>query len=162
MILRPAAVTLALALAAAVALPAERGVVKTTVAGKAISIEYGRPTLQGRDMLSRAEIGTPWRMGADAPTRLKTAATLTFGSGIVVAPGDYVLTATKTAEDAWQIDFKTSDAADGPAVVAVPLVSKTLPDSVETFTIDLTGGKDSGQLALKWGTKSLTTSFTAR
>src|SRR6058998_3031197 len=99
MSLRPAVtVTVALSLAAALALPAERGEAKATVAGKTVSIDYGRPTLQGRDMLGRAAVGTPWRMGADAPTQLTTAAELTFAPGLVVAPGNYTLTATKTAE----------------------------------------------------------------
>ena len=160
--LRPAALTLTLSLAAAMALPAERGLAKATVAGKAVSIDYGRPTLQGRDMLGRAEVGTPWRMGADSPTRLKSAATLTFGKGIVVAPGEYVLTATKTGADEWQLDIKKTDAGDATAVIEVPLVSKALPESVETFTIDLTGDKSGGELALKWGTKGLAASFTAR
>lgn len=158
MSLRPAALTVVLSLAAAAALPAERGEAKATVAGKAISIDYGRPSLQGRDMLGRAEVGAAWRMGADAPTRLKTAAELSFGPGLVVAPGDYVLTATKTAADAWRLDVKR--ASGDP--IEVPLVSKTLPESVETFTIELKGDKSRGELALKWGTKALTASFTAR
>ena len=160
--LRPAALTLTLSLAAAMALPAERGQAKATLAGKAVSIEYGRPTLQGRDMLGRAEVGSPWRMGADAPTRLKTAATLVFAPGIVVAPGEYVLTATKTGADEWQLNIKKTDAAGDSAVIEVPLVSKVLPESVETFTIDLAGDKSQGDLTLKWGTKGLTASFTAR
>jgi hypothetical protein len=126
--LRPAALTLTLSLAAAMALPAERGQAKATLAGKAVSIEYGRPTLQGRDMLGRAE----------------------------------VVTATKTGADEWQLDIKKTDAAGGSAVIEVPLASKALPESVETFTIDLTGDKSQGDLTLKWGTKGLTASFTAR
>ena len=160
--LRSLALTLTLSLAAALAFAAERGLAKATVAGKAISIDYGRPTLQGRDMLGRAEVGTPWRMGADAPTLLKTAATLTFGPGIDVAPGEYVLTATKTGADEWQMDIKKSDGATGTTVIEVPLLSKPLTESVETFTIDLAGDKGKGDLTLSWGTKALTASFTAR
>jgi len=156
--LRPAVLTVTLSLAAAAALPADRGEAKATVAGKAVSIDYGRPTLQGRDMLGRAEVGTQWRMGADAPTRLKTAAELTFGAGLVVPPGEYVLTATRTAEDAWQIDVKKPDGS----LVEVPLVSKALAENVETFTIDLKGDRGRGELTLKWGTKALSAAFTAR
>ena len=99
-------------------------------------------------------------MGADSPTRLKTAAELTFGPGVMVPPGEYVLTATKTAPDMWQIDVKRESGDP----IEVPLASKTLPASVETFTIELTPGKDKGkgELTLKWGTVALTAPFTAR
>src|SRR5206468_6876895 len=97
--LRVSVVAVSLSLAAAAAFSADRGEAKGTFAGKSVSIDYGRPNLQGRDMLGRAEVGTPWRMGADSPTRLKTAAELTFGPGVVVPAGEYVLTATKTAPD---------------------------------------------------------------
>jgi hypothetical protein len=158
--LRPAVVIVAFSLAAAAALPADRGEAKGTFAGKVVSIDYGRPSLQGRDMLGQAQVGVPWRMGADSPTRLKTAAALSFGAGVVVAPGDYVLTATKTAPDKWRIDVKRESGDP----IEVPLVSKTLPASVETFTIELTPDKDKskGELALKWGTMALTAPFTAR
>jgi hypothetical protein len=99
-------------------------------------------------------------MGADSPTMLKTAAELSFGPGLTVAPGEYVLTATKKAADAWQMDVKKADGA----TTSVPLVSKTLPESVEMFTIELAADKadkNKGELALKWGTKALTAGFTA-
>ena len=156
MTLRTAAVLL-MSLAATSALAAERGEAKATVAGKTVSIDYGRPSLQGRDMLSRAEVGMPWRMGADSPTQLKTKAELSFGS-VVVPPGDYVLTATKTAPDTWQLNFKKADGGK----IDVPLVTRTLAESVETFTIDLKGDGGKGDLALKWGTQALTAAFTAR
>ena len=55
----------------------QRGETKATVAGKAVSVEYGRPVLAGRDMLGQAKVGTPWRMGSGSPTSLKTEADLT-------------------------------------------------------------------------------------
>ena len=155
---RHAACTVVLSLAAVAAFPAERGEAKATVAGKAVSIDYGRPTLQGRDMLSQAQVGTPWRMGADSPTQLKTKAELSFGPGKVVPPGEYVLTATKTAPDAWQLNAKKADGG----TIDVPLTSKTLPESVEMFTIELKGDGAKGDVTLKWGTQALTAAFTAR
>jgi len=160
MSLRPATVTVVVALAAAAAFPADRGEAKGTFAGKSVSIDYGRPTLQGRDMLGRAEVGTPWRMGADSPTKLKTAAELTFAPGVAVPPGEYVLTATKTAPDKWQIDVKRESGAP----IEIALVSKTLPAPVEMFTIELTPDKEKGkgEVMLKWGTTALSAPFTAR
>jgi hypothetical protein len=158
MSLRPAAIAFVLSAAATATFAAERGLAKVTVAGKAVSIDYGRPSLQGRDMLGRAQVGEAWRMGADSPTQLKTKAEVSFGEGKVVAPGDYVLTATKIDPEKWQLNVKKSDGS----TVDVPLVSKTLSEPVETFTIELKGDGNKGELALKWGTLSLSTPFTAR
>ena len=157
--LRASAVAVSLSLAAAAAFPAERGEAMGTFAGKSVAIDYGRPSLQGRDMLGQAKVGTPWRMGADSPTMLKTAAALDF-AGVVVPPGEYVLTATKTAPDKWQLDVKSSSGDP----LEVPFASKALADPVETFSIELAPGKEKnkGELVLKWGTTSLSAPFTAR
>jgi hypothetical protein len=148
----------------AVALPAlahgaERGEAKAVVAGKAVSIDYGRPLLKGRDMLAQAEVGKPWRMGADAATTLKTEADLTFGT-LALPKGDYVLTATKVAEDKWQVDF--AKAADKAAVGSTPLTSSKIDPSVETFTIELSAKETAGELVMKWGTTALKTGFTGK
>jgi Protein of unknown function (DUF2911) len=137
---------------------APRGEAKATVAGKAISVDYGRPSLNGRDMLGQAQVGTPWRMGADGPTTLTTDADLTFGA-VSVPKGSYVLKATKTAEDKWTLNVLKKD---GTAAGDVPFVVGKLPESVEMFTIDAHGEKDAGDLELKWGTTSLKASFTAK
>jgi Protein of unknown function (DUF2911) len=137
---------------------APRGEAKATVAGKTIAVDYGRPSLNGRDMLAQAQVGTPWRMGADAATTLTTDADLAFGA-TSVPKGSYVLKATKTAEDKWSLNVLKKD---GTAVADVPFVVAKLPDSVEMFTIDVHGEKDGGDLELKWGTTSLKASFTAR
>ncbi len=136
-----------------------RGDAKATVAGKQVSIDYGRPSLKGRDMLGQAQVGQPWRMGADAPTTLKTEAELSFGA-VQVPKGEYVLTATKLEAGKWQIDVHTKDRSK--TVAELPLASATLPESVEEFTIDLKGEGDKGELRLRWGTTALTTAFTGR
>ena len=147
----------------AVAVPAlahgaDRGEAKAVVGGKAVSIDYGRPSLHGRDMLAQAEVGQPWRMGADAATTLKTQADLSFGAGRV-PKGEYVLTATKRGEGQWQLNVLTKEKAK---VADVPLVAEKLKEPVETLTIDLKGEKDEGEFRLSWGDTALKAAFTAR
>jgi hypothetical protein len=151
-------VALAVALlATGLAHAAPRGLAKASVAGKAVSIDYGRPSLAGRDMLGRAEPGKPWRMGADAATTLTSEADLSFGKA-AVPKGSYVLTATKDEKGAWTLNIS----AAGAKVAEAPLVAGTLKESVETFTIELRGEKDKGEIELQWGTTSLKAAFTGR
>lgn len=147
-----------LALAPALAHSAPRGVAKASVAGKAVSIEYGRPSLAGRDMLGRATPGEAWRMGADAATKLTTEADLAFGSA-AVPKGSYILTATKDEKGGWTLNVLKEDRSK---LADVPLATGTLPESVETFTIELRGDKGKGELELQWGTTSLKAPFTAK
>jgi hypothetical protein len=154
------AVLTALAGAPAFAHGADRGLAKATVAAKAVVIDYGRPVLKGRDMLAQAEVGKPWRMGADAATTLKTDADLSFG-GVPVPKGTYVLTATRLAADKWALTVATNDTA-ATKVAEVPLTPTALSAEVEQFTIDLTGNKEKAELTLSWGKTALKAAFTGR
>lgn len=152
------------AVAVALAAPAfaqmnPRGEAKATVAGKAVSVEYGRPSLKGRDMLGQAQVGQAWRMGADTATSLKTDADLAFGS-VNVPKGEYILTATKVSADAWHLNVLNK--ADRSKLADVPLTSGKAAAAAEQFTIDLTGAGDKGTLTLTWGTTTLTAPFTAK
>jgi Protein of unknown function (DUF2911) len=138
----------------------DRGEAKATVAGKAVAIDYGRPSLKGRDMLGQAQVGQSWRMGADAATGLKTDADLAFGS-VTVPKGQYVLTATKLAADQWQLNVLANTPERGK-IADVPLAASKLDASVEQFTIELKGDKEKGELKLLWGTTALGTSFTGK
>jgi hypothetical protein len=40
-----------------------RATSKVDIAGKFVMIEYGRPSIQGRDLLALIEPGKVWRMG---------------------------------------------------------------------------------------------------
>ena len=151
---------LALAAVPALAHAAPRGEAKALVAGKAVSIDYGRPSLLGRDVLSLATPGEPWRMGADAPTALTTAADLSFGSA-AVPKGSYILTATKDDKGGWTLNVR--DKADRKNVIAsVPLTASTLTESVEMFTIELRGEQDKGTFTMSWGATAFSASFTGK
>jgi hypothetical protein len=152
------------AIAVLVAVPAfahgaDRGEAKAVVAGKAVAIDYGRPNLNGRDMLAQAQIGQPWRMGADAATTLTTDTDLAFGTA-KVPKGEYILTATKLASDQWQLNVLSK--SDRAKVADIPLKASKLDASVEQFTIDLKSDKDAGELKLLWGSTALATSFNAK
>ena len=134
-----------------------RGEAKVTLAGKTIVIDYGRPSLKGRDMLGKAEVGQEWRMGANSATTLKTPIALHFGA-IDVAPGDYVLKAKKVSDMDWMLKLER----DGKTAAEVPLTRSTLESSVEVFTIDLAEEKGQGIFRMSWGTTALTARFTAK
>ena len=134
-----------------------RGQSEVELAGKAISVEYGRPSLKGRDMLGQADVGMTWRMGADSATTLETAADLSFGEQAVPA-GEYVLKAKKVAAEKWHLLVTSDDAT----VAEVPLSTSELADSVETFTIGLSGSAGKGRLEMQWGTKALGADFSAK
>ena len=134
-----------------------RGEAKVKLAGKDVSVEYGRPSLKGRDMLGQASVGMTWRLGADGATTLKTAADLSFG-GKEVAAGEYVLKAKKVAATQWHLLVTTDDTT----VAEVPLAASELSESVEMFTIDLSGNDSAGRFELKWGETALGADFSAQ
>jgi hypothetical protein len=150
------AVAAALSLAASLAPAAERGEAKLTLAGKTVVIDYGRPALAGRDMLSRLLPGQPWRLGADDETTLTTEADLMFGS-VAVPKGRYVLQAKRGADGKWTL-LASADGKD----IEVPLADQQLSSSVELFTIELSGKGNGGQLFTKWQTLQLSAPFTAK
>src|SRR5258706_2245469 len=84
-----------------------RGKAETTVKGKRISIDYGRPALQGRDMIGMAKPGMVWRLGMDDATEIQSTATLIVG-GKELKPGKYSLWAKKTTPTDWILAFHTT------------------------------------------------------
>ena len=137
-----------------------RGEAKLTLAGKTVAVDYGRPSLRGRDMLSRIQVGQPWRMGADAPTTLKTEADLRFGPASVPR-GDYILEATKVTEEAWQLEVLSAD-GERRQVAQIPLTAEKLDEKVEAFTIELKGRTGGGEFLMTWDTTALKAGFTAK
>ena len=68
-------------------------IARTTIEGKKVDIEYGRPTLQGRtlaDLMKQLPADRIWRAGAGPVTILTTEADLIIG-GKKVPAGDYSL-----------------------------------------------------------------------
>lgn len=153
-------VALVAALSASIAIAQEqRGEAGATVAGKAVAVEYGRPSLAGRDMLGQAKVGAPWRMGSGSPTSLKTDADLTFGA-TTLPKGSYILSAVKDEKGSWTLI--ASNSQTDAKVAEVPLKSTTLKDSVERFTIEVAAEGSAGEFSMMWGTARMSASFTGK
>jgi Protein of unknown function (DUF2911) len=148
------------ALAGAQAPPGPRAsphaTISTTLDGKEIKIEYGRPYLKGRPMDQLAPTDKVWRLGADEATKLTTAADIKIGN-MPVPKGSYALFAIP-GESKWiLIVNKTADQwgafsyDSGQDLGRVDMhVSKTSAP-VEQFTMSLSGSGKSGTLKLMWG-----------
>jgi hypothetical protein len=155
--------SLALAVPASAQAPANRGKAELKAAAGAITVDYGRPSLKGRDMLSQLQDGASWRMGMNQATVLTTPVDLTFGK-TVVAKGAYSLFLKKTG-DAFQLVFNSQTGQWGtqhdPAkdVYTVAMAKSALSAPVETFTIDLAPAAKGGSFDLSWGAMKLSAPF---
>ncbi|MGH7601750.1 MAG: DUF2911 domain-containing protein, partial [bacterium] len=145
----------------------DRGTASATFGSATVSINYGRPQLQGRDMLAQATDGMVWRMGMNEATEIKTDADLKFGD-TVIPKGSYTLWMKKISSDQWHLVFNKKTGIWGtehsPAddLAEVPLTMSTNPESVEAFIIELAASNEtSGTLKAMWGTAILSADFTA-
>lgn len=141
----------------------ERGKAELKAGSGAIALDYGRPSLKGRDMLSELKPGDFWRMGMNQATVLTTPVDLTFGA-TRVAKGSYSLWLKKVG-DKFELVFNSQTGQWGsqhdPAkdVCSVALKQEALPTPVETFTMDLKAAPKGGDLSLSWGATKLSAGF---
>ncbi len=142
---------------------AVRGKAELAAASGTITIDYGRPSLKGRDMLSQLQEGAFWRMGMNQATVLTTPVDLAFGA-TRVPKGAYSLWLKKTG-DAFQLVFNSQTGQWGtqhdPAkdVCSVAVTKTALASPVEAFTIELGPAAKGGSFDLSWGATKLTAPF---
>ncbi|HEV2491692.1 MAG TPA: DUF2911 domain-containing protein [Terriglobia bacterium] len=162
-------VVLALALAApAWAQRNPRGTAKLTLDGKTISVEYGRPSLNGRavgDLLVRLKPGDVWRLGADQSTTFSTTGELSFGHvkiPVTVPAGEYSLWVRKETENKWSLVFNKQHGQSGDQHYAAedfasaPLEETKASNSAEQVTITLAKAGVGGTISIQWGDLELT------
>ncbi len=155
----------AVAVASAVPVGAqtERGKAELKAGSGAITLDYGRPSLKGRDMLSELKPGSFWRMGMNQAAVFTTPVDLAFGA-TKIAKGSYSLW-LKKAGDKFELVFNSQTGQWGTQhdtakdVASVVLKQDPLPTAVETFTMDLKSAAKGGDLGLSWGTTKLTAGF---
>ena len=73
--------------------------------GQFVMVEYGRPSLKGRDMLAQLQPGKVWRMGADKSTTFTCSSNISFGK-ILVPQGSYSLWLRKVDDKNFQLVVK--------------------------------------------------------
>lgn len=140
-----------------------RGKVTAMVGSAHVSVDYGRPMLNGRNPLSMIKPGQVWRLGASAPTTLETNQDLLFGNSRV-PKGKHILLAQMVEPGKWVllVSSKPYDAYDPSAKIAeAPMNVENGQDSVEQMTIKLAGNEDTGNIEVAWGESRLTATFTA-
>jgi hypothetical protein len=158
------AVTLALVLAGATATLAhgnDRGVAKATIGKAQVTIDYGQPTLKGRDMLKMIHPGQVWRLGSDAATTIESNMDLDFG-GTRVPKGKHILLARLVEAGKWMLVVSSKSAMqyDSSAKIAeVPMEFSESSDPVEELTIKLSNDGGRGVIEVAWGSLRLTASF---
>jgi hypothetical protein len=154
----------------AVCVPAEaqdRASAEAVINGKQVIIDYGRPALQGRDMLSQARPGTVWRLGMNEATEIETTGTLVVGRA-ELKPGRYSLWARMTAPDAWVLAFHPRTGIWGQPelrsgyLAELPLRLEKTPASAERVTIGLAGNGGQALLTVHWGNTRLSGAFGVR
>ncbi len=141
-----------------------RGKAELKAGAGSITIDYGRPELKGRDMLSQLPVGQFWRMGNNMSTTFSTPVDLAFGS-TKVPKGNYSLWLKRTDAEAFELVFNSQTGQWGTQHDAskdafqVPMKKEASPNSVETFALDLKGAPKGGIIVLSWGTTQLSTEF---
>lgn len=144
-----------------------RGEVKLDIGGKSVSINYGRPFLQGRDLTKEAAVGTVWRLGMNEATQIKTETDLYTCCGMVKA-GSYSLWAKKMAENKWELIFNSQTGQWGTQhdptqdLISIPLKVEPSKQSVEQFTITLVKTAKGGEIRCAWGNQVLVAEFTTK
>jgi hypothetical protein len=164
---------------------AKRGKASATVDGKEVSIDYGRPELNGRsvkELTAKLPKDRMWRAGMNQVTVLETGAALMIGgkkvpagkySVYVHAPekGDWELVLNSVlgqplekiwaeapenlAKEPWP-HFKYSEEIADQEVVRAKLEKGQVNPPVDLFTIDLKSAGDGAKMMISWGPASWT------
>src|SRR5215467_11355705 len=130
--------------------------VTAALAGKKITVSYGRPYMKGREIFGGlVPWGQVWRTGADEATTITTEADVVIG-GLKVPKGEYALFTVPTEKQWTLVVNKTAkqwgafkyDAAQDLGRAPMTVASSTQP--VEQFTIELVPAGKQLTLKLAW------------
>lgn len=136
-----------------------------TIDGAHITIEYGRPSLKGREESKMMPPGKPWRTGADEATTITTDKALKFGS-VSLDPGTYTINTQPGAE--WQLIFgklvkpgQWGIPYNASAEISrTPMTVDKTASPVEQLTISVQDTAAGGTLRIEWGSVRASAPFT--
>ncbi len=136
-----------------------------TIAGKKISVNYGRPSMRGRVIMGElVPYNKVWRTGANEATAFETEADLEI-AGVQVPRGSYTLY-TLPSEKSWKLIVNKQTGQWGTVYNAdldlarVTMKKKKIKTPVEKFVIALKrNGAAGGSIIFEWENTSLSVSF---
>ena len=138
-----------------------RGEAKMTLGNAKVTLEYGRPSLKGRDMMKMIQPGALWRIGADAATTFESDADLDFG-GTRVPKGKHILLARLIEPGKWSLVVSSKSAFQyepSAKIAEVPIELQEGKEPVEQLSIQLSNKGGRGVIEIAWGTYRLVASF---
>lgn len=142
-----------------------RGTAEIVLGSTQASINYGRPELKGRNMLSQLPDGQVWRLGMNDATRFESDSDLLFGQTLIQT-GRYSIWGKKVSSDDWRLIFNSEadiwglDRKAENDIVEIPLESSELAESVEKFTIEMNPlAEGSAEILITWDTLQLRATF---
>jgi hypothetical protein len=142
-----------------------RDSVQLILAGKTLSLDYGRPSARGRKIFgSIVPYNQVWRTGANEVTTFRTESAITLG-GVTIPKGSYSLF-TIPSKKSWQLIVNKETGQNGLVyhprldLARIRLQKRDLPNYVERFTmsIEKTDSR-SGVLRIEWERTSLAVPF---
>jgi len=182
--LAPLAAVALLCVSAAAFAESPRGNASTTINGKKVVIDYGRPALKGRalaDLLKQLPEDRIWRAGDDQVTTLSTDTALSIGDKKIPA-GKYSLYVHLPEDGSRALVVNTDlgqplvklwaqappDRANLPwphlegyqksiadkEVVRAKMAKEEAKSPVDVFTVSFSPAKDGAKLNLAWGEES--------
>jgi hypothetical protein len=148
-----------------------RGTSSITLKGKTVSVEYGRPSLNGKTIEQRLAAlpqGRLWRLGSNKSTTFKTDIALAFG-GVDIPAGEYSIWMQQQPDKSWNLLFDKQHgqwgeppAAASDCFASVPLKETKAAEPVDLVTINLAKAGKGGTISIQWGTLGNSADFTAK
>jgi hypothetical protein len=142
-----------------------RGADTADVAGARITLDYGTPSMRGRQIWGGiVAFGQVWRTGANRATHFRTSRPLVLGSGadsLAVPAGEYTLFSIPAADGGVLIVNRQTGQAGTSSDPAqdlgrVRLTRRPLAEPVERLTLRVTPeGGDGGLLRIQWADAEL-------